>query len=80
MIRHAVFAVLVIGGCSAAQETRFDATLAKAARYCMRAEAATPLLKPALVVSGVPADIVAQGDTKIAAYCQAIQAVAVPVK
>lgn len=79
MTRTIVLAVLALAACTPAQEARFDASLAKAARYCMRAEAAAPLVKPALVVSGIPADIVAQGDAKIAAYCQAIKAVAVPV-
>lgn len=78
MIR-VILATIALTACTPAQEQRFDASLAKAARYCMRAELATPLLKPALVVSGIPADVVAQGEARIAAYCALIQAVAVPV-
>jgi hypothetical protein len=71
-------AVLLLAACTAAQEARFDARVAQAARYCQRIEVVAPLAKPALVLHGVPAAEVAKGEAAIAAYCQAIKAVAVP--
>lgn len=79
MIKLMLVPALILAACTPAQEERFDANLARAARYCTRIEIAAPLLKPIMVVSGVPADIVLKGEAQIAAYCFAIKAVAVPV-
>lgn len=80
---HTHIRILAIGlmltACTAAQEARFDARVAQASRYCQRAEAVAPVVKPVMVLHGVPAAEVVKGEAAIAAYCQAIRAVAVPL-